>query len=232
MPVGVGRSSSRLSRASRRSVEPSQAMCTFVRRLKPTRAACLSNSAVYGLCLSCSANGATACAWARSFSRVRWARSASSLPCSLDSRVFRLFSRLSRKLISFHDTIADLGLRLGAFVLARAVGALRIFFALLARFQGLQTIFEVVEKTHLLSRYDSRVSDFRTRLKTMRDGMLRLHKSLLELERAAYTRDVAPITSTGQYLNLVMDDPAFQWLRELSAFIVMVDEALAQKAPP
>ena len=76
------------------------------------------------------------------------------------------------------------------------------------------------------------MSDFRTRLKTMRDGMLRLHKSLLELERAAYERDVAPITSTGQYLNLVMDDPAFQWLRELSAFIVMVDEALAQKAPP
>src|ERR1035438_10813775 len=103
MPCGVGRSSSRLSRASRRSVEPSHAICTFVRRLKPTRAACLSNSAVYGLRLSCSANGATACAWARSFSRVRWARSASSLPCSLDSRFFRLFSRLSRKLISFRS---------------------------------------------------------------------------------------------------------------------------------
>jgi hypothetical protein len=76
------------------------------------------------------------------------------------------------------------------------------------------------------------VSDFRTRLKTVRDGLLRLHKSLLELERATYERDVAPITSTGQYLNLVLDDPAFQWLRELSAFIVMIDEALAQKTPP
>jgi len=76
------------------------------------------------------------------------------------------------------------------------------------------------------------VSDFRTRLKALRDGLLHLHKSLLELERAAYERDVAPITSTGQYLNLVLDDPAFQWLRELSAFIVMIDEALAQKAPP
>jgi hypothetical protein len=76
------------------------------------------------------------------------------------------------------------------------------------------------------------VSDFRTRLKSLRDGLLRLHKSLLELERAAYERDVAPITTTGQYLNLVLDDPAFQWLRELSAFIVMVDEARAQKAPP
>ena len=59
-----------------------------------------------------------------------------------------------------------------------------------------------------------------------------MHKSLLELQRAAYVRDVAPITTAGQYLNLVMDDPAFQWLRELSAFIVMIDEALAQKAPP
>ena len=76
------------------------------------------------------------------------------------------------------------------------------------------------------------MSDFRTRLKTLRDGLLRLHKSLLELERAAYERDVAPITNTGQYLNLVLDDPAFQWLRELSAFIVMIDETLAQKAPP
>jgi len=76
------------------------------------------------------------------------------------------------------------------------------------------------------------VSDFLTRLKSLRDGLLGLHKSLLELERAAYVRDVAPITSTGQYLNLVLDDPAFQWLRELSAFIVMIDEAMAQKTPP
>ena len=76
------------------------------------------------------------------------------------------------------------------------------------------------------------MSDFRTRLKTLRDGLLRLHKSLLELQRATYVRDVEPITSTGQYLNLVLDDPAFQWLRELSAFIVMIDEALAQKKPP
>jgi hypothetical protein len=76
------------------------------------------------------------------------------------------------------------------------------------------------------------VSDFRTRLKTLRDGLLRLHKTLLELERAAYERDVAAITTTGQYLNLVMNDPAFLWLRELSAFIVICDEALAQKKPP
>jgi len=66
----------------------------------------------------------------------------------------------------------------------------------------------------------------RERLKNMRNGLLRLHKSLLDSERAVYERDVARITSTGQYLGLVMDDPFFAWLRELSQFIVVVDEAL------
>jgi len=74
--------------------------------------------------------------------------------------------------------------------------------------------------------------DLRERLKALRDGLLRLHKSLLDSERAAYERDVARITSTGQYLGLVMDDPFFQPLRELSQFIVLIDEALSRKDAP
>jgi len=35
------------------------------------------------------------------------------------------------------------------------------------------------------------------RLATLSGGLLRLHKSLLDAERAAYERDVARITSTG-----------------------------------
>ncbi len=53
----------------------------------------------------------------------------------------------------------------------------------------------------------------------------------MESERAAYERDVAQIASAGEYLNLVMNDPRFSWLRELSQFVVMVDETLAQKEP-
>lgn len=71
----------------------------------------------------------------------------------------------------------------------------------------------------------------RQRLITLRNGLLRLHKVLMESERAAYERDVAQIASSGQYLNLVMNDPRFSWLRELSQFVVMVDEMLAQKEP-
>src|ERR1035438_9314477 len=72
------------------------------------------------------------------------------------------------------------GLRLGEFTVPRALSAFRVVLALLARFQAFQVIFQIVEKTHLLSRYDSPVSDFRTHLKALRDGLLRLHKSLLD----------------------------------------------------
>jgi hypothetical protein len=69
----------------------------------------------------------------------------------------------------------------------------------------------------------------RAQLKSLRDGLLRLHKYLMDSERAAYERDVARITTTGQYLDLVLNDPWFAWLRELSQFIVLVDETLDQK---
>ena len=70
------------------------------------------------------------------------------------------------------------------------------------------------------------------RLKDLRNGLLRLHKSLLDSERAAYERDVERITTTGQYLNLVLNDPWFNWLRDLSQFIVVVDETLDAKDNP
>src|SRR5881227_2795146 len=71
----------------------------------------------------------------------------------------------------------------------------------------------------------------RERLTSLRNGLLRLHKSLLDSERAAYERDVERIKSTGQYLNLVLNDPWFNWLRDLSQFIVLVDETLDFEEP-
>ena len=72
----------------------------------------------------------------------------------------------------------------------------------------------------------------RERLTNLRNGLLRLHKYLLDSEKAAYERDVARITSTGQFLGLVLDDPWFAWLRELSQFVVLVDETLDFKEDP
>ncbi len=71
----------------------------------------------------------------------------------------------------------------------------------------------------------------RERLTELRNGLLKLHKAVLDSERAAYERDVERISTTGQYLNLVLNDPWFGWLRELSQFIVLVDETLDFEDP-
>lgn len=71
----------------------------------------------------------------------------------------------------------------------------------------------------------------RDRLTQLRTGLLRLHKTLLESERGVYEHDVERITSTGQYLNLVLNDPWFAWLHELSQFIVLIDETLDLEDP-
>jgi hypothetical protein len=70
------------------------------------------------------------------------------------------------------------------------------------------------------------MADAKERLKALRNGLLRLHLTVLESERAAYERDVQRITSPGQFLGLVLGDPWFTWLRELSQFVVLIDETL------
>jgi hypothetical protein len=69
-------------------------------------------------------------------------------------------------------------------------------------------------------------------LTQLRNGLLTLHKTLLDSERAIYERDVAKIHTPGQFLGLVMDDPWFAWLRELSRFVVEIDEKLDAKEEP
>ena len=70
------------------------------------------------------------------------------------------------------------------------------------------------------------------RLTELRNGLLGLHKTLLESERASYERDIARISSSGELLKLVLYDPWFAWLHELSEFVVLIDEMLDAKEPP
>jgi hypothetical protein len=71
----------------------------------------------------------------------------------------------------------------------------------------------------------------RRRLTDLRNGLLQLHKALLDSESASYDRDVARITSRGQLLELVLHDPWFAWLHELSKLVVLIDEALDGEEP-
>ena len=70
------------------------------------------------------------------------------------------------------------------------------------------------------------------RLTSLRNGLLALHKTLLDSERGVYERDIARIPSANELLTLVLYDPWFAWLHELSEFIVQIDEAQDAEEPP
>jgi|SRR5579862_6623492 len=72
----------------------------------------------------------------------------------------------------------------------------------------------------------------RHQLKDLRDGLLRLHKVALDSERGTYERDVERIRSSGHFLELVLHDPWFSWLHELSELIVLIDETLDAPIAP
>jgi hypothetical protein len=71
----------------------------------------------------------------------------------------------------------------------------------------------------------------RSLLTELRHNLLTHHKTLLDSERARYDRDVERIKSSGQLLNLVLHDPFFAWLHELSELIVAIDETLDADQP-
>ncbi|WP_008313994.1 hypothetical protein [Leptolyngbya sp. PCC 6406] len=69
------------------------------------------------------------------------------------------------------------------------------------------------------------------KLKTLRPLLLKLHKALLNVERDHYERIHGPITSKGEFFQLVIGDEWFSWLRPMSQFIVQMDEVLWSKEP-
>src|SRR6476659_7776885 len=66
----------------------------------------------------------------------------------------------------------------------------------------------------------------RDSLKHLRQGLLRLHKMLLDLERVGYERAHHRIGNSYEFLQLVLKDPWFDWLHRLSELIVQIDETL------
>lgn len=61
------------------------------------------------------------------------------------------------------------------------------------------------------------------KLKKARNTLLKLHKSLLDFERTGYEGVHGPLTA-GAFLNLLLEDPDFSWLRKFSMLIVEIDE--------
>src|SRR5262245_50438118 len=62
------------------------------------------------------------------------------------------------------------------------------------------------------------------KLDALRHALLDLHKTLLDAQRVRYERDPGRIESAGGLLDIVLNAPAFEWLRVLSALIARLDE--------
>ena len=69
----------------------------------------------------------------------------------------------------------------------------------------------------------------RATLRTVRQGLVSLHKILLDRERGRFERENGRIETTHQHLRLVLDHPTFAWLRPLSGLIARFDERLLGK---
>jgi hypothetical protein len=68
------------------------------------------------------------------------------------------------------------------------------------------------------------------RLDDLRLGLLRLHKTLLEMERQSFEATHGRVNS-GELLHLVINDAQFAWLRMISALVVQIDEMLDADEP-
>ena len=69
-------------------------------------------------------------------------------------------------------------------------------------------------------------SPFHRTLTDVRHGLLGLHKALIVAEQVTFERIYGRVDSTGQLLQLVMNDPWFTWLHPLSNMVVRIDEML------
>jgi len=70
----------------------------------------------------------------------------------------------------------------------------------------------------------------RTRLTELRTRLLALHKALLDDAKVAYELDRGRVASVGVLLQLVIYDPWFAWLHQLSEIVVRIDEMTAPDA--
>src|SRR5277367_2873042 len=77
---------------------------------------------------------------------------------------------------------------------------------------------------------DDSPSPQRGKLTALRLALLRIHKTLLNMERRDYEREHGAV-NTGELFRLVIDDPQFAWLHNISEFVARIDETLAGKEP-
>lgn len=70
------------------------------------------------------------------------------------------------------------------------------------------------------------------RLDQVRSDLLRVHRALLETERARYEKAHGRIANNSAFLQLVISDPWFDWLRPMAQLVLLIDERTTDKKSP
>jgi hypothetical protein len=65
-------------------------------------------------------------------------------------------------------------------------------------------------------------------LKEIRNELLSLHKTLMDIERGNYEAKHGKVSNV-QLLNLLFEDKNFTWLRDISILVAEIDELFAAK---
>lgn len=67
------------------------------------------------------------------------------------------------------------------------------------------------------------------RLETARHDLLRVHRALLAVERIRYEKARGRIENNSAFLQLVIADPWFDWLRPMAQLVLLIDERTEDK---
>lgn len=70
------------------------------------------------------------------------------------------------------------------------------------------------------------------RLEGARGLLLRVHRALLEVERTRYEKVRGRIANNSAFLQLVISDPWFDWLRPMAQLVLLIDERTSDKKTP
>ena len=85
--------------------------------------------------------------------------------------------------------------------------------------------------TEIENGHDALNNATRQKLKNVSKAFLRLHKTLLEGAKGEYEAQHGKIPNANVYLQLVIDNAHFVWLRKLSTMIALFDEATSLRRP-
>ncbi len=79
---------------------------------------------------------------------------------------------------------------------------------------------------------DEATASVRKQLMHAREDLLRVHRALLHVERLRYEKVHGRIANNGLFLQLVIGDPWFDWLRPMGQMVLLIDERMEDKESP